>query len=139
MSDSCNPMDRSLPGSSVHGSLQARILSSFRGSFRPRDRTHVSYSSCISGAFFTTGPPGKPPKCPIPYPLSMKNCLPCPLCQKVGDHCSMGPSPLSLSCLFLPFPSVLVSFNSFLKFPFFLTLPRKPLRTTPPQVLVGSS
>ena len=26
MSDSCDPMDRSLPGSSVHGILQARIL-----------------------------------------------------------------------------------------------------------------
>ena len=26
MSDSCNPMDSSLPGSSVHGILQARIL-----------------------------------------------------------------------------------------------------------------
>ena len=26
MSDSCNPMDCSLPGSSIHGILQARIL-----------------------------------------------------------------------------------------------------------------
>ena len=26
MSDSCDPMDRSLPGSSVHGLLQARML-----------------------------------------------------------------------------------------------------------------
>ena len=145
MSESCNPMDCSLPGSSVHGCLQERILSSSRGYSQPRDQTHVSYSSCIAGTFFTTEPPGKPPKCPInvmflnppetiPYLLSMKNCFPCPLCQKVGDHCSMGPSPLSLSCLFPPFPSVLISFNSFLKFPFFLTLPPKPLRTTPPHV-----
>ena len=46
-----DPMDCSLPGSSDHGILQARVLegvaiSSFRGSFRPRDWTHVSYISC---------------------------------------------------------------------------------------------
>ena len=48
----CDPMDYSLPGSSVHGVLQARILewvaiSFFRGSFWPRDWTWVSYVSCI--------------------------------------------------------------------------------------------
>ena len=47
-----NPMDCSLPGSSVHGILQARILervamSSSRGSSQSRDRTHVSYISCM--------------------------------------------------------------------------------------------
>ena len=46
-----NPMDCSLPGSSVHGILQARILewiaiSYSRGSFQPRDWTHVSSISC---------------------------------------------------------------------------------------------
>ena len=51
MFDYC-PMDYSPPGSSVHGILQARILkwvviSSSRGSSRPRDRTHVSCVSCI--------------------------------------------------------------------------------------------
>ena len=40
-------MDCSLPGSSVHGILQAKILgwvaiSSSRGSSQPRDRTHIS-------------------------------------------------------------------------------------------------
>ena len=40
----CNPMDCSLPGSSVHGIFQARVLewgaiAFSRGSFRPRDRT----------------------------------------------------------------------------------------------------
>ena len=44
----CNPMDCSLPGSSVHGIPQARILewvaiSFSRGSSRPRDRTQVSH------------------------------------------------------------------------------------------------
>ena len=48
----CKPTDCSPPGSSVHGILQARILewaaiSSSRGSSRPRDRTRVSYVSCI--------------------------------------------------------------------------------------------
>ena len=43
----CDPMDCSLPGSSVHGIFQARILewvaiSFSRGSFRPKDRTQVS-------------------------------------------------------------------------------------------------
>ena len=49
----CDPMDCSVPGSSVHGILQARILewvaiSSSRGSSRPRDQTCASYVSCIS-------------------------------------------------------------------------------------------
>ena len=48
----CNSMDCSPPGSSVHGILQARILKwvaipSSRGSSKPRDRTHLSYVSCI--------------------------------------------------------------------------------------------
>ena len=43
----CDPMDCSPPGSSVHGTLQARIselvaFSSSRGSSRPRDQTCVS-------------------------------------------------------------------------------------------------
>ena len=47
MSDSCHPMDYSLPGSTVHGILQARILewvviSFSRGSSPPRNRTRVS-------------------------------------------------------------------------------------------------
>ena len=51
----CDPMDCSLPGSSVHGILQARILewvaiSFSRGSSCPRDRTQVS---CIAGRRFT--------------------------------------------------------------------------------------
>ena len=48
----CNRMDYNLPGSSVHGILQAKILEwvavlSSRGSSQPRDRTQVSYVSCI--------------------------------------------------------------------------------------------
>ena len=48
----CKPMDYSLPGSSVHGIFQARILEwvampSSRGSSWPRNQTHVSCVSCI--------------------------------------------------------------------------------------------
>ena len=48
----CDPMDCSLPGSSVHGILQARTLKwvgmpSSRRSSRPRYQTHVFYISYI--------------------------------------------------------------------------------------------
>ena len=51
----CNPRDCSLPGSSVHGILQARALewvaiSYSRGSSPHRDQTQVSF---ITGRFFT--------------------------------------------------------------------------------------
>ena len=56
VSGTYKPMACSPPGFSVHGILQARTLecvaTSFsRGSFQPRDRTHVS---CIADRFFTT-------------------------------------------------------------------------------------
>ena len=52
-------MDYSLPGSSVHGISQARILEwvalpSSRGSSWPRDQTHISMSPALAGRFFTT-------------------------------------------------------------------------------------
>ena len=55
MSDSCDPMDCSLPGSSIQGILQARILewvdiSYSRGSSRSRNQTPIS---CVAGRFFT--------------------------------------------------------------------------------------
>ena len=51
------PMDCSPPGSSAHEILQTRILewaaiSSPRGSFQSRDRTHISCVSHIVGRFF---------------------------------------------------------------------------------------
>ena len=57
-----NPVDYSLPDSSVHGILQARILEwvvipSSVGSSPPRDRTRVS---CMTGWFFTAEPLGNP-------------------------------------------------------------------------------
>ena len=61
--ESC-PVDYSPPGSSVHGILLARILkwvaiSASRGSFLPRDWTHVFCSSYIEGGFFKAEPLGK--------------------------------------------------------------------------------
>ena len=52
MPDSCDPVDCSPQGSSVPGILQARMLEwvampSSRGSSQPRDRTRVSFISCI--------------------------------------------------------------------------------------------
>ena len=59
---SCNPMDYSPPGSSVHGILQARTLewvaiSFSRGSSQAKDRTLIF---ALAGRFFTTEPPGRP-------------------------------------------------------------------------------
>ena len=57
----CDPTDCSLPSSSVHGILQARILEwaampFFRGSFPSRDQTQVSCVFCTAGKFFTAEP-----------------------------------------------------------------------------------
>ena len=60
----CDFMDCGSQGSSVHGTLQTRMLewvatSSSRGSSLSRDRTHVSFGFYIAGRFFTAEPPGK--------------------------------------------------------------------------------
>ena len=79
----CNPMDCSLPGSSVHGILQARILewvaTSFsRRSFRPRDQTLVSdrasrfFTICttreVSRSYSVTS------KASSPHPITERKC-----------------------------------------------------------------
>ena len=66
----CDPMDRGPPGSSVHGTLQARTLQriampSCRRSSQPRGRTQVSR---IADGFFTVwvtreAPPPNPRNC----------------------------------------------------------------------------
>ena len=61
MSDSCDPMDCSLPGTSIYGISQARKLEgvaiySSRGSSRPRIKPRspeLQAISCIAGRFFT--------------------------------------------------------------------------------------
>ena len=71
----CNLLDFSLPGSSVHGVLQAKLLEwvaifSSRGSSWPRDWTQVS---CTTGGFLLSEPPGKPFIAPY---FSLLKCLP---------------------------------------------------------------
>ena len=62
-----NPMDCSLPGSPVHGILQARIsewdaIPFFRGSAWPRSWILISRISCIDRqGSLPLAPPGKPP------------------------------------------------------------------------------
>ena len=61
----CDPMDCSLTGSSVHGTLQARILewvavSSSRGSSPSRDWTWVSYLVHWQAGSLPLAPHGKP-------------------------------------------------------------------------------
>ena len=58
----CNPVDCSLPGPSIHGIFQARVLECAaiafsRRSSRPRDWTQVS---CTAGEFIASEPSGKP-------------------------------------------------------------------------------
>ena len=62
-----DPMDCSLPGSSVHGILHVRIWSGLPcpppgdvPNSGVRDRTHISCGSCLAGRFCTAEPPGKP-------------------------------------------------------------------------------
>ena len=75
----CDPTDWSLPGSSVHGILQARTLEwvampSSRGSSQPRDQTQIS---CIAGGFFTVWATREAQEYwsgyPIPSPVDLPN------------------------------------------------------------------
>ena len=64
-----DPMDCSLPGSSIHGIFQARVLewiaiSFSRGSSQPRDRTQVSH---IVGRCFTVWATSLKPSAKIIY------------------------------------------------------------------------
>ena len=60
----CNPMDCSLPGTSVHGIPQARILEQgchflLQGIFPTQGSNPCLVSPALAGGFFTTVPPGK--------------------------------------------------------------------------------
>ena len=74
----CDPMDSSLPGSSVHGILQARILEwiampSSRGSSQPRDQTQVSHVAVTS---LPSEPPGKPKNTRVGNPSLLQRIFP---------------------------------------------------------------
>ena len=65
----CNPMGYSLPGSSVHGILQERILEwvampSSRGSSPPRNKLASPMSPALAGKFFTTSTTWEAPLAP---------------------------------------------------------------------------
>ena len=88
MSDSCDPMDYSLPGSSVHGVTQVRILewaavSSSRASSQPRDWTCISCVSCIAGEFYLLSHQGSPTH--IPSTTSQYNHLPLQITGTSGN------------------------------------------------------
>ena len=94
----CDPIDCSLPGSSVLGILQARTLEwvampSSRGSSRPRDRTA---SLALAGGFFTTEPLEKDtgfkklPSAPNPLPMTFRG-LELPLGGHQADVCPQLP------------------------------------------------
>ena len=60
----CNPMNCSLPGSSVQGISQPRILKwvAISSSPGPGIEPEFPVSPASAGGFFTTEPPGKPPR-----------------------------------------------------------------------------
>ena len=100
-----DPVDCSLPGSSVHGILQARILEwdvmpSSRRSYQPRDQTCVSGGFCIAGRFFTTEPPRKPST------LTLTSHLACNLWARARsvimavNHCVLAGRPKAAGRLF---------------------------------------
>ena len=58
----CDPVDWNLPGSSVHGILQARILEQFTPGDLPDpgiEPMSLAFPA-LTGGFFPTGPLGKP-------------------------------------------------------------------------------
>ena len=99
ISDSCDPVDCSLPGSSVHGIPPERILEWVaipfsRDSSWPRDRTWVS---CTAGRFFTVWATREAPVVKSKYqrnsltyfwiPFSLIKTWYCLSFQLVDHHC----------------------------------------------------
>ena len=77
----CDPLDCSPPGSSVHGTLQGRILESIlewvampfsRGFSRPKDQTHISCVSCAAGG---SSLPSHPQESPLKSGADVINCF----------------------------------------------------------------
>ena len=93
----CDPMDCGMPGSSVHGISQAKVLewvaiSFSRGSCYPGIEPWSLTSSVLAGGFFITESPEKPQWCCV---LRTKFCL--VLCfNTVYPGCSLLPSLTTL-------------------------------------------
>ena len=102
-----DPMDSSPPGSSVHGTLQARVLEwlampSSKGSSQTRDPTHVSSVSRIGRwALYPCRPLGS-----LWYPLGPCNPQPLPLHSiswEPPDYTVFSPAlSCTTSCLCVP-------------------------------------
>ena len=99
----CDPMDRSLPSSSVYGILQARILECIAIPFSRESSWHWDWTwvSCIAGRCFTLEPPWK---------------LACSLNSELLNPAKFAHSSQSLhlllaqnSCLFSPPPNPVVA------------------------------
>ena len=85
----CHPVDCSLPRSLCRWNSSGKntglgCVSLSKRSFRPGDRTHISCSSCTGRQFFTTVPPGKPPRYSIC--LSICVCICFPLVTQVSSY-----------------------------------------------------
>ena len=102
----CNPMDCSLPGFSVHGILQTRLLewiaiSFSRGSSQPRDQTWVSR---ITGRFFIIWATREVAQCIVVKSLSRVRLFATPWTVAYNAPPSMRFSRQEY-CSGLPFPS----------------------------------
>ena len=96
VAQSCDPMGCSLPGSSVHGIFQARILEWFaipfsRESSWPRDWTQVS---CTAGRFFTNCTTKEVPICLWRFSFFWGG-LCCPACRIIVPQPGMESVPPS--------------------------------------------
>ena len=74
MSDSCDPVDYSLPGSSIHGISQTRILEWVAIFFEDLSNPGIKPPSpVLAGRFFTTESPSKPSKYTTPTLFMAEN------------------------------------------------------------------
>ena len=80
---SCDPMDYSLPGSSAHGILQARVLEWVAIPFSRRSSLFRNWTwvLCITGEFFTVWTRQQKPCSHRHLPLEQQNLSKCPLDQ----------------------------------------------------------
>ena len=113
-----DPMDCSLPGFSVRGIFQARVLewvaiSFSRGSSQARDPTQVF---CVAGRRFTLWATRKPLK-------SMSNYLELYLVQNIPCICSFKPFRIKHFIVLLEY--TYVKKIAFTKFPWLWTKPNK--------------
>ena len=104
----CDPMDCSLPGSSVHGIFQARILervpiSYSRVSSRSRNRAASLVSPALAG-FLTTARPGKPlqPQLEVNGGQTLALDSLCVCSSALGTMVTGGSNPVLIPSLFPP-------------------------------------